>query len=524
VFLVAHALGLQGSGMMRRALFTALDLLPRGVLVAFAQVALPTLATPQVQGPLGPVWNVKVPLVSKGCPPAKGDGGTDDTPAINCFLAASGGGSVTISFPTGTYIVTGTLTVPTNSVGLTLVGDGEGLAVIRTTSPTADILSATNAHLLVVSGLQFESRITRTAGSCIAFNGVKEYTISDSRFIDCYNTITLLASSNAGSLNRLRINVGSHVTNRGIFIQNSQVIFIRDLLVQLGSGLLGGTNASIQLDSGTDGVTIETFQSAPVPNTGIGGGRGLWLTNTLKTKPPVYTRCNDCYIEGGTGRANGIQIDDARDFAFTNGYEATSLIGLQITGGTSIRFASTVFFNNDQHGVLITGGDRVRFELCDISDNGTQASNTYSHINASNVTHLTVDHCQMGNFLRNNPNTMANGIALFSAEGASLTNNSIDAANVTTPINDATGTSYKRGNRFQLRIPAALQGIATLSSGTATVNTTEVLATDKIFLTEIPPAINSGAVRVSAINSRKSFVITSTSTTDASRVAWEIVH
>src|SRR6266516_874583 len=356
--------------MISRVLVIALDFLYGGMLALLAQVALPSLGTSQEQETIGRVGNVKVPLASKGCPAAKGDGNNDDTAAINCFLTASGSGFLTIAFPPGTYIVSGTLTVPANSVGLTLSGSGMGVAVIRTTSPTADVLSATNEKLLVVSGLQFESRITRTSGSCIAYSGVTEYTIIDSRFIDCYNTITLLASSNGGALNRLRINVGSHVTNRGIFIQNSKVIFIRDLLVQLGTGRLGGTNASIQLDSGTDGVTIETFQSAPVPNTGIGGGRGLWLTNTLKTKPPVYTRCNDCYIEGGTGRANGIQIDAAWDFAFTNGYEATSLIGAEITGGTSIRFTSTVFFNNDQHGVLITGGDRVRFELCDISDNG----------------------------------------------------------------------------------------------------------------------------------------------------------
>ncbi len=510
--------------MLRRALVTGMPLACGSALAVLAQAGLPRSVASQTQELPGPVWNVKAPLNSKGCPAAKGDGNTDDTAAINCFLTASGGGAITISFPAGTYMVAGTLKVPTNSVGLTLAGSGGGLAVIRTISPTADVLSATNAQLLVVSGLQFESRITRTAGSCIAYSGVKEYTIIDSRFIDCYNTITLLASSNGGSLNRLRINVGSHVTNRGIFIQNSQVIFIRDILVQLGAGLLGDKNASIQLDSGTDGVTIETFQSAPVPNTGIGGGRGLWLTNTLKTKPPVYTRCNDCYIEGGRGRANGIQIDAARDFAFTNGYEATSLIGVEITGGTSIRFASTVVFNNDQHGVLITGGDRIRFELCDIANNGIQATNTYSHISASNVTNLTVDHCQMGNFLSNSANTVANGIALISSDGASLTNNSIDAAKVATAINDATGTAYKRGNRFRLGPPAALQGIATLSGGTATVSTTEVLATDAIFLTEIPPTINPGAVRVNAITGGKGFVISSTSVTDASRVAWEIVH
>src|SRR6266704_7088274 len=120
--------------MMRRTLFARLPLACGGVLVALAQVGLASPGASQTQGPPGPVWNVKTPLTSKGCPAAKGDGSTDDTGAINCFLTASGAGSITIEFPSGTYIVTGTLTVPTNSVGLTLAGNGGGLAVIRTIS------------------------------------------------------------------------------------------------------------------------------------------------------------------------------------------------------------------------------------------------------------------------------------------------------------------------------------------------------------------------------------------------------
>src|SRR6266566_8905154 len=235
--------------MISRVLVIALDYLYGGMLALLAQVALPSLGTSQEQGPLGPVWNVKVPLASKGCPAAKGDGNTDDTAAINCLLTASGSGFLTIAFPPGTYIVSGTLTVPANSVGLTLSGSGVGVAVIRTTSPTADVLSATNVKLLVVSGLQFESRINRTSGSCIAYTTVTEYTIIDSRFIDCYNTITLLASSNGGSLNRLRINVGAHVTNRGIFIHHRTVSRTEYLLLCQHEVRCPIAQASIQLDS-----------------------------------------------------------------------------------------------------------------------------------------------------------------------------------------------------------------------------------------------------------------------------------
>lgn len=465
---------------------------------------------------------------------AAGNGTTDDTIAIQAVLTAVGGGFQVVYFPPGTYLISGTLTVVASSVGTTLAGagfiGGPGVSVIRTNHATADILSATNCQLLSIIGLQFESRITRTGGRGIVFNNCDSTVIGYCRFIDCFNTIDILSGSSNGHIHDCYIAVGTNVTNRGIFIQNSLVFFLRDCIFLLGGGSYGSTNASIQLDTGTDGVSIVGCQSAPVPNPGTGAGRGLWLTNTLAGTPPVYTRCINFYIEGGrnvalNNGANGIQIDAARDFRFTNGYVVSSLIGIQVAGGTDIRFTNTVCFNNLQHGVSISGGDEISFNQCDVTDNSIQTNATYSHIAIAAGTNLAVDNCAFGNFINGNTNTVANGIGLFNnSQGARLTHNSLDQSKMTTPINDSTGTAYKRGNRFNLTSPGAIQGIATLVAGTVTVSTTEVQAGDRVLVNRYGTGGTIGHLAIGAITGGTSFVINSSSAGDTSTVLWEIVH
>ena len=68
-------------------------------------------------------------------------------------------------------------------------------------------------------------------------------------------------------------------------------------------------------------------------------------------------------------------------------------------------------------------------------------------------------------------------------------------------------------------------GIATLSSGTVTVNTTAVTANSRIFLTVNGGTLtNVGTPYVSARSAGTSFTITSTNASDASDVAWLIIE
>lgn len=70
----------------------------------------------------------------------------------------------------------------------------------------------------------------------------------------------------------------------------------------------------------------------------------------------------------------------------------------------------------------------------------------------------------------------------------------------------------------------ATMGIATLSAGAVTVNTTKVTANSRIFLTGNVDGGTPGWVRVSARSAGTSFTITSSSGTDTSQVAWIIIE
>lgn len=70
----------------------------------------------------------------------------------------------------------------------------------------------------------------------------------------------------------------------------------------------------------------------------------------------------------------------------------------------------------------------------------------------------------------------------------------------------------------------AKQGTATLVAGTVTVSNTSVTANSRILLTVQTPGGTVGAVYVSARTAGTSFTITSTSGTDTSTVAYEIIE
>ena len=67
----------------------------------------------------------------------------------------------------------------------------------------------------------------------------------------------------------------------------------------------------------------------------------------------------------------------------------------------------------------------------------------------------------------------------------------------------------------------AKQGTATLSAGTVVVPNTSVTATSRIFLTA-QDNNTTGALRVSARTAGTSFTITSTNSSDAGVIAYEI--
>lgn len=67
-------------------------------------------------------------------------------------------------------------------------------------------------------------------------------------------------------------------------------------------------------------------------------------------------------------------------------------------------------------------------------------------------------------------------------------------------------------------------GTATLISGAATINTTAVTSSSKIFLTYLFPLVNGGILQVRTITAGTSFLVNSSSGSDGSSFNWFIVN
>lgn len=88
--------------------------------------------------------------------------------------------------------------------------------------------------------------------------------------------------------------------------------------------------------------------------------------------------------------------------------------------------------------------------------------------------------------------------------------------------NIAAGTA---GNGFRVKEGSnAKMGVSTLVAGTVTVSNTSVTANSRIFLTSQSDGGTPGFVRVSTRTAATSFVITSSSATDTSVIAWQIIE
>lgn len=97
------------------------------------------------------------------------------------------------------------------------------------------------------------------------------------------------------------------------------------------------------------------------------------------------------------------------------------------------------------------------------------------------------------------------------------------AANVLATDDDLAFTTL--GKSIKVKEGAnAKMGVATLVTGAATVNTSAVTATSRIFLTVQTAGGTQGFLRISARNAGVSFTITSTSASETSTVAWLIVE
>ncbi|WP_034157066.1 glycosyl hydrolase family 28-related protein [Sphingomonas sp. ERG5] len=103
---------------------------------------------------------------------AVGNGIADDTTAIRNAIAAVGATGGMVSFPAGTYKISGTLTI--SSANVTLVGEGIGATRIVSTSTTGDLIKFFATPSFTGGGVKdmtLDFSGTATAGAAIRIDG-----------------------------------------------------------------------------------------------------------------------------------------------------------------------------------------------------------------------------------------------------------------------------------------------------------------------------------------------------------------
>lgn len=106
---------------------------------------------------------------------AVGDGVANDTAAIQQAITAAGVGG-RIFFPSGDYLVTDV--VKLNVSSMSLVGAGRQMVAIITTSASKDVFNVTGSDI-VISEMNFQSRVKRTAGAYVNFASGTGHIVKD---------------------------------------------------------------------------------------------------------------------------------------------------------------------------------------------------------------------------------------------------------------------------------------------------------------------------------------------------------
>jgi hypothetical protein len=284
---------------------------------------------------------------------ALGDGHHDDTEALEKALLLGGG---TVFLPSGTYLLTRSLSLPSH--GIRLVGEGPYNTVLRSTSPTANLIEGKHLALVEIRDLQLESLVTRTAGAGIYFEDVNQFTVTDVRLIDCYDGMTFVGCSN-GFLNRIRLTHGYGVTHRGLFFQSQVSAHLRDIVLNGGNLLLPDGEAWLTIDSGCDTVMVDGLELA----SSAGASLCIKICHGLAPASfaPRWLKFSNWALEGGAGvtsqeALDALLIEDCQSAYFLNGYMATSRVGLRVQGGKDLRFTQCCFLNCFQEGARLEGG------------------------------------------------------------------------------------------------------------------------------------------------------------------------
>lgn len=129
---------------------------------------------------------------------AVGNGVADDTNAIRNAIAAVSATGGMLSFPAGTYKISGTLTI--SSANVTLIGEGVHATKIMSTNTAADIINFYASPAFTGGGVRdmsLEVSGTATAGAAIRINGQQRVSIENVWILTPFQGVVLEGNNRA---------------------------------------------------------------------------------------------------------------------------------------------------------------------------------------------------------------------------------------------------------------------------------------------------------------------------------------
>lgn len=284
---------------------------------------------------------------------AIGDGTTDDTAAFNAAIATG----EDVYLPSGVYAVT---SLNALTAGQAFFGTNENSVLVRTTSATAHVLTASSSNVLI-HGVTFTSNVVRTAGAYVRVTGsAPNFRMRDVRMINPFIGIQIEEGGAIISLNRvwiqpvvaggrgIKIGVGTGtgtfaIDLTGVVINTEhasgaialEVSNVADLLLNACQLLDSSPNLLLNPGSGQAvtsvkciGTYIDTSPTTCCSFTPTGTGKiekvdfiGTWFQGGP---------ANCCALDGGSGST----LIDGVNFVGCEAYNSSSGSGLAVLGNS----------------------------------------------------------------------------------------------------------------------------------------------------------------------------------------------
>ncbi|WEJ98685.1 MAG: glycosyl hydrolase family 28-related protein [Candidatus Sphingomonas phytovorans] len=337
---------------------------------------------------------------------AVGNGIADDTVAIRNAIAASTPTGGMISFPAGTYKITGTLTI--SSANVTLVGEGTGATRILSTNTTDDMIKFFAATPFTSGGVRdmaLDFSGTVTAGAAIRIDGQSAILLENLWIYSPFQGVVLQGDNRACRLRNIDISdhrstafaingggnqyldtcttykndagggtiaflitqtdatwLGKCVSQRasyGLRVTPAASQYVTDLWID-SCDFDSSVSDGVVFDSGTSGrITTVNWNGSRI---GFGNMRGLIIDGS-QTQNLQFSN-----LRSEKNLGHGMVIGNVRDVQFVNAsflgnaaLGAAETYGANIIGGTGVVFTGGRSggyggdVNNQKYGIVFGG-------------------------------------------------------------------------------------------------------------------------------------------------------------------------